>query len=227
MRRPSRSTPAHPRPGSAAGGGPSGRARAGRRRGLAIAAGAILAVALAAGWLTRAPRAPRATATPPPAPHPALALDAAPSYVRGRDLVRRGRSVEALPYFERATTLRPDVWEGQVDLASALFNSSFEAATRRGRLATWTRSSFERAVLARRVWERLEIAGRVASDPGELGYVHELRGRLLGAWGMPQDARLAYADALMLDPSARVSAAASRQLAIALGFAPPPRGGGR
>ena len=218
-------------------GRPSGAPEAGRRRAAArrlrlwAPVAAVVVVGAAALLAYRAAR----FATPRRAPGPAVpvadpldALAPGAAYDSALALATRGRTLECLPFYQRALRgVRQDFWQLHCNYSSALYNLTLQLRRRRGIDLPETRSSLERAALLREAIRESGIARALAATPHERAIVIGLLGQLAHVYGFPWEAFIAYRQAQFADPSDPALAARANRFQWSLehptapGAAPP------
>ena len=178
------------------------RARAGPHaiiwRRLRVVAPLVVLVAILGAWGAIRLR-PHHDRTPVPADSLA-AMDANTALLRGVGLSLDGRYTESLPFLRHALDLRSDLWEVHSDYGASLCNATVEVAFHRGILEPRSRSSWERAAMAREAWERFSNAERLAGTPGDAARPAQQRAKLLALWGLSWNALDDYRRASTLSP---------------------------
>ena len=139
---------------------------------------------------------------PVESPDAIAGLDATQAYLTGVQLLNQRRQATAsLPYFRRALTLRPDLWQIHHDYAAALLNAANEAQMKLGETRRVTRSSWEGVAMIHEALAEIDRAEALASLPSDRAHAIAMRAQALAVWGMSWNGLAEYWRAQKLDPA--------------------------
>jgi hypothetical protein len=165
----------------------------GSRRGLAIAA--IVVIALASGWLLRISRH-RAAADP------LVAMPWQEALTAGERLMQQDRAADALPYYRHAIRGAGALdWRTHYALALAIRDPSVKDTLLLGWRGPRMRSTHERVRASSEALAELDQATRHAHTALERALIARLRGEIYANWGFVWDPLVIYQAAADDDPT--------------------------
>lgn len=136
----------------------------------------------------------------------------------GARLMDAGRSLEAVPYFDRAIRADGASFALHRDRANALFNTLFETDTIAGLVVPHVAASDHRVRLMRRALDDYAQAVSLAATPAERAAALRDRGNALVVWGFAWEAALDYRDAIAAAPGDTALERAGRDLLDTIRF---------